>query len=311
MKFGYRDRIILLIVSIIVIFAVGIFVFIKPKWEKLNTNQETLDTDKENWEKKLAQFNLIPTRQEAIKKKYTEANDIAANFTDEMTSVELDEFLRKEFLNKEDYQKDGVMLKTAYSVSDEQTATMNYYYRTPSIVTYPLYEYADLDGSLKKAAKEKRHDAEILAGRTAQIVGVGSSEFTLLINRKDTMAIVDAVKKYAEDHKDAMMIRSIEMKECDFNENIEDENGEHEETYIDADGNEQTRMVKNNNKNGNNNNNGNDQKKKDFTEVKIRYDVYYMQEPTEPDVGPEYKSEIWDGDGWRTAVAVTEEKAAE
>ena len=122
------------------------------------------------------------------------------------------------------------------------------------------------------------------------------------------MAIVDAVKKYAEDHKDAMMIRSIEMKECDFNENIEDENGEHEETYIDDNGIEQTRIVKNDNKNGDNN--AKKDVKKDFTEVKIHYDVYYMQEPTEPDVGPEYKPEIWDGDGWRTAVATTE-KAAE
>ena len=40
MKFGYRDRIVLLIVVVVVIFLLGIFVFIKPKWESLNENKK-------------------------------------------------------------------------------------------------------------------------------------------------------------------------------------------------------------------------------------------------------------------------------
>ena len=303
MKFGYRDRIILLIVCVVVIFAVGIFVFIKPKWEDLNDNQETYDTDLKAWEEKQKEFERINVYQSSIQKKYDSAANLTTNFTDEMTSVELDDFLRKQFLNIEQFQKDEVELRTSYSVSDEKTATLNYYYYSPSIVTYPLYEAADLDGSLAKAAMEKRKDADIMAGRTAQSVGSGSSEFTLLINRADTMALLDAVQKYAEEKKDAMLISSVTLKEADFNENIEgdEDGGTHEETYIDDDGNEQVRIVPNDN----NNNNDADNKdvKKDYTEVTIKYVVYYIQEPTQPDVGPAYDANIWNGNEWRTASA--------
>ncbi|MBR6107977.1 MAG: hypothetical protein IKQ39_08220 [Oscillospiraceae bacterium] len=304
MKLGYRDRIILLIVCIVVIFAVGIFVFIKPKWEKLNQNQKTYDKDKAAWDTKLKEFARIDLYQSSIEKKYKEADDIAANFTDEMTSIELDDFLRSQFLNIDQYKNDEVELRESYSVSDEQTATLNYYYYSPSIVTYPLYEAADLDGSLEKAAKEKRKDADILSARSSQAVGSGASEFTLLINRADTMALLDAIQKYAADKKDAMMIRSIELKEADFNENIEEdeEGGMHEETYVDDDGNEQTRMVPNEPKEKDNAVAAANIKK-DYTEVTVKYEVYYIQEPTQPDVGPKYDANIWNGNEWRTALA--------
>lgn len=304
MKFGYRDRIILLIVCIVVIFAVGIFVFIKPKWEKLNQNQKTFDKDNAAWEDKLKEFARIDLYQNSIQKKYEQANGVAENFTNEMTSIELDDFLRNQFLNIDQFKNDEVELRETYTVSDEQTATLNYYYYSPSIVTYPLYEAADLDGSLAQAAQEKRKDADILSARSSQSVGSGASEFTLVINRADTMALLDAVQKYAEEKKDAMMIRSIELKEADFNENIEEDEdgGMHEETYIDDDGNEQTRMVPNDNQNNDKEAAGVDIKK-DYTEVTIKYEVYYIQEPTQPDVGPKYDPNIWNGSEWRTASA--------
>jgi len=306
MKFGYRDRIILLIVCVVVIFAVGIFVFIKPKWETLSRNQETYETNKADWDAKKLEFDRIGTYQDTILKKHDQGVEVAKNFTEtKMDSIAMDEFLRANFLNTDKNISDGVEVRGTYSVTNEKTATLNYYYYSPSIVTYPLYEAADLDGSLKKAAEEKRKDADILSARTSQSVGCTAAEFTLLINREDTMTVLDAIKNYADTKKDAMMVRSVKLREADFNENIEDEDGTHEETYIDENGEEQTRVVPNEKKNGG----ATDSSiKKDFTEVTVAYEVYYLQEPTTPDVGPKYEAGIWDTEEWRTKVAVQSEQ---
>ena len=64
MKLGYRDRVVLMVAIIIVILGIGIFVFIKPKWEALNTNKQTLETVQEEWDAKLIEFDRIPKKQE-------------------------------------------------------------------------------------------------------------------------------------------------------------------------------------------------------------------------------------------------------
>ena len=304
MKFGYRDRIILLIVCVVVIFAVGIFVFIKPKWETLNNDQDRLKSVQSTWDTQRQNYNQITTRQNVIKEKYAASKDIADNFTNEMTAVEMDEFLRKEFLNTEKFKTDEVEVREAFSVADESTSVLAYYYYTPNIVTYPLYESADLDGSLAKAAQEKRKDADFLSLRSSQAVGSGHSTVTLRINREDTMALLDAVKDYAEKHSDAMLIKSVRLTDSDFNEKLEEENkkGNNVQANQGDAGTDQpdNQPAGNGNKDTVTNEKG---IKKGFTDVTIDYEVYYIQEPTEPYVGDPYDANIWNGNEWRTKKA--------
>lgn len=294
MKFGYRDRIILLIVLVVIILGVGIFLFIKPKWETLNTNKATLETTQADWDTKLLEFDRIPVRQESINKKYQKSTEIVKEFTDSMSSIELEEFLQKNFINIDKFKEDEVELRDSFTVSNEKTTTMNYYYLTPNIVTYPLYEYADLDGSLAKAAEKIMHDSNVLSSRTSQTVAAGTSNFTLLINREDVLSLLDAVSAYATKNKDAMLIKSVEIKDYDFNKEEEEADNNQQ---VDEDGNPVGGAQK-----------PDETKKKDYekanyTEVTINYEVYYMQAPTKPDVGPSYDKTIWDGNEWRNAVA--------
>ena len=122
MKFGYRDRIVLLIVVIVVIFALGIFVFIKPKWEQLNTNKETRKSVAAEWQGKLNEFKLIPTLQKKIKEKYQEGLDLSANFTDEMNSIELAKFVQDKFINRIAYKSRGKALRIPAAACREEPA---------------------------------------------------------------------------------------------------------------------------------------------------------------------------------------------
>ena len=294
MKLSYRDRIILIFAIVIVILGIGIFVFIKPKYEKMKKNKADLKVAQEDWNTKLLEFDRIPVRQGVINDTYAEGLKISEGFTNEMTSVEMDEFLQQ-FFNIDQFVTDKVDAKKDMSVSNEKATTIGYYYYTPNIVTYPLYEAADLDGSIQKAVEEKLHDVRILAARKAQTVSDGEESFTVLLKRENLMSFLDELEKYAREHSDAMLITSVKLEDCNFHEDLEDGTGA-QAGQVDADGNPvQVAAPKNaNNKGG---------FKKDYTEATIEYKAYYIQEPTKPDVGPAYDKTIWDGNDWRTAVA--------
>ncbi len=313
MKFGYRDRIVLLIVVIVLILSIGIFVFIKPAVEKLNTNKTTRDNLKAEWNQKLHEFSLIPDRQTIIENKYKEGADIAAKFTDEMNSVELGKFIQDTFVNIEKFREDEVRVIDNAELGEKTTSSMSYYYYTPSIITYPLYEYADLDGSLAKAAEEKMKEANLMKARAAQTVGSSSAKITLQINREDTMALIDAVNQYAKDHNDTMLIESISLGEAEFNEAYLEKDeaqqpAQPQEPQVDEEGNPIEP-----NPAENNNNDEEDKTPTDikpgWTEVSISYRVLYVQAPTKPDVGPSYDETIWEGNEWKTVTAPVESAA--
>lgn len=290
MKLGYRDRIILLVVMVIVVFAIGIFVFIKPQWEALETNKTALETAETNWNLQMTQFDRINTIRTAIDDRYQEALSISEGFTDEMDSTELDQFLQTTFMNIEQHIKNDVKLVSGSTISDLGTASMPYYYYTPDVVTYPLYEYADFDGSLAAATKEKMKESTILSGRSTQTVGNGNATLTFKINKEDTMALIDAVRKYATDNNDAILLKSVTIGDFDFNGTpLERDNDGKIIGVPDA---EQTAE-------------GLEPEDIGYTEVSFDFQVYYMQEPTKPDTGEAYDSAVWENGKWETYVSET------
>lgn len=299
MKLGYRERVGLLVVCVIVIFALGIFIFIKPKWEKLNANQKILKDAQSMWEGQMLEFERINPKQDNIKRKYEEGLDISKEFTDEMNSVELDEYLQKNFVNTEQFIEDKVKLMDTFSVTDEMTASLSYNFKAPDVVTYPLYEYADLDGSLAQELAEKMHDSDVLSARSSQTVGVGHSQLIVRINREDFYTLIDSVEEYARKHSDAMNILSISISEYDFNEKYDGMEKQKPQEII-----EETDDEGNVTKTAVMADNDDDQLPEgvvpNCTTVTIDYEVYYIQEPTEPDVGPRYDATVWDGDAWRS-----------
>jgi hypothetical protein len=291
MKFGYRDRIVLLIACVVIILGIGIFVFIKPKYEKMRKDEKSLKDERDSWALKLDDYAGIPKYQKSIQEKRDDANTIALNFTDEMDATKLDQFLQENFLNTEKNIQYDTKLQGALSVSDESATSVGYYYYTPNIVSYPLMEYADLDGSLQKALDEKRADQAVFGTRAVQSVGVGNANFAVKISKENCMEFIDAVRKFAEDHSDAMILNSVSIEDIKFNggKTVERDKdgkltGTRPENLPDK---------------------YKDVKDEDlgYSNVNFNYSVYYMQEPTGVDVGPEYQPSIWDGNEWRNYKA--------
>lgn len=287
MKFGYRDRIVLLIACVIIIFGIGIVLFIKPKYEDLKTDKKARDKAKQEWTEQLSKFEGIPDRQKKLEDDFKTATDEAKNFVTAMDGVELDDFLREKFMNTEEHIEHGVRLNGNLSVSDQSSTSLSYYYYSPSVVTYPLYELADMDGSLARAAAEKRYEADVLSSRASQSVGAGDATFSVIVNRKDAMALIDGIHDYAVKNKDAMLLHSVSFSDYKFLGGLElDENGQvkKDDTAQPTTG-------------------GEEEEEEDLggtSLMTVSYSVYYMQEPTKPDVGPSYDPDVWKTDAWRT-----------
>lgn len=287
MKFGYRDRIVLLIACVVIIFGIGIVLFIKPKYEDLKTDKKARDKAVQEWNVQLEKFDGIPGRQKKLEDDFKTATDEAKNFVTAMDGVELDDFLREKFMNTEEHIEHGVRLNGNLSVSDQSSTSLSYYYYSPSVVTYPLYELADMDGSLARAAAEKRYEADVLSSRASQSVGAGDATFSVIVNRKDAMALIDGIHDYAVKNKDAMLLHSVSFSDYKFLGGLElDENGQvkKDDTAQPTTG-------------------GEEEEEEDLggtSLMAVSYSVYYMQEPTKPDVGPSYDPDVWKTDAWRT-----------
>lgn len=297
MKFGYRDRIVLLVACVIIIFGVGIIVFIKPKYQDLQKNKKSRDKLQQEWSIQLDKFNAINSRQEKIEKDFKTATDVASNFTDEMDGVGLDNFLREKFANTEQHIKDGMKLTDSLSVTDETTGTLNYYYYTPSVVTYPLFEAADMDGSLATALAEKRKESDVLSSRASQTVGAGNASFVVTINREDAFALIDAVHDYAVKNKDTMIINSVMISDYKFLQGLTEEQIADLATKKAAATPSETPAE------------NDEEEVKGTANVAISYTVYYMQEPMKPELGEKYDETVWDTDAWRSYGSA--EKTAE
>jgi hypothetical protein len=325
MKLGYRDRVILLVACVIIIFCIGIFVFIKPKWEELQKNEKSFKDADEKWSQQLDQFNSITTKQNNINKKYEKGVEVAKEFTNSMNSIEFDRFLQEKFMNTDTHVANGLTVKGNVSFKDEGTTSIPFYYYTPSVITYPLYQLADMDDSLKKASEEKLKESTTLAKMAAQTVGSGRTSLTIKTTKQDLMNLLKSVHDYATSNHDAMIIHSVKIADYNFGMNPGEKLEISTEIEKDEDGKIKPATMKvvkvtsekkddaaattTNENETETDTTKKDNKKQDtnktpgYSDVVIDYEVYYLQEPMKPDVGPAYNPQVWDDDTWKNYVS--------
>jgi hypothetical protein len=286
-----------MVVIVLVIFGVGVFGFIKPMRDKMKKAEQQLATAQSDWDMQLREFDRIDPIQKKIERKHKEGTEFAEKFTDEMTDVELDEFLRNEFINTEDMVEDEAKVRNAVTLNADTTSSVSYYYYTPNIVTYPLFEYADMDGSLADAIAAKMHDSDVLSKRAPQTVGAATASLVIQMKKENLMNLLDRVDQYAKSHNDAMMITSVTIEDFEFNKDYgEEEGAAKNQPQLDEEGNPIENAAPNNDENAD------DETRKDYSNVTINYKALYVQEPTKPELGDKYDPTIWDGNEWKDVV---------
>lgn len=133
MKLNSRDKVILAVFLVIVILGVGIFLFIMPEYNKIETNNQELESAKEALEQAQAVLARESTIDQEIEDAYKEANKLSENFYDDMTTYECDELVRQ-------ILKETDMRTNSLSIDSFTTSTLTVSDYVETFVNYPLKE---------------------------------------------------------------------------------------------------------------------------------------------------------------------------
>lgn len=194
MKLSKQERIATIVILIIVILAVGIFVFIKPAFEKMSSTQTNLDNKKAEYNACIEKQGRKASLRTQIEKTYKDGEHMADMFFPELASYEADEALRT-FLAQ---CKANVVVEEL-SVEEPTTATLSPYFYVSDEVVYELKNYATQGASNDEAA-QKRIDRltqlqTALGG--AQTIGASTVSFTVsAIDRDELLQFADDVNDY-------------------------------------------------------------------------------------------------------------------
>lgn len=171
-KISYRDKIILLSFLVIVILVGGFFLLIKPKNEELKANETEYDKLKTKLESLEKQADQIYEIQEHIVVTHDESLTQAESFSEIRQTDVLDEYVESTLLNlyNDAGEVSGLKVSPSISYTNPSTATLTYYYYTPSVLTYPIYTAADLNGEFTVQATDALAKSAAISARTAQTV---------------------------------------------------------------------------------------------------------------------------------------------
>lgn len=160
----------------IAIIVAGLFLFILPEYERIDTNKKSLQAARNELDQIYASLAREATIDQEIDDAIEQANTISLSFYDDMTTYEADVIVR-EILEATNMSTDSLSL-SSYTTS---TLTVTDYVET--IVQYPLKEYSGF-------IDERIDSAELAAGASYD------EEGNLIVPEEFKEQYVEALKEY-------------------------------------------------------------------------------------------------------------------
>lgn len=142
MKISKQERILIICFLVAAILGVGIFVFVLPNFNKIDTNNKQLASVKQQYQEIQTHLKHAETIDEEISKAYEEGKNLADTFYDDLTEYEADEIVRQ-FIATFNKQEGKNVTIDGLSISPFATQTLTVSVFNPTEVTYPLKEFAN------------------------------------------------------------------------------------------------------------------------------------------------------------------------
>lgn len=218
-EMSYRDKMILLIISVLIILAVGFFALIRPKYNALVEDKAIYADVKTEWDGIEAKKAQIPVLQDGIKKEYNSAKEIAGIFVNDIFQPVNDTFdnLKANYILDQYVQPviDENNLKVQeFEMEGVKSQKLEYYFYQPDVLTYSLLESADVNGNYAEEVAELLKESTYLTEK--QTVEIMTNTLTLQLNGKkaDLMTFLNAMKE--DEH--AFNITAVEIADYTFGE---------------------------------------------------------------------------------------------
>lgn len=221
---SYRDKMVILIISIIVIMVAGFFALIKPAYNKLVTDTATYEQTKTEWEGIKAKLDAIPELKDTITKTYNDAKknaevfkntafgDVNKDYDTRKVNYGLDQYLHQAI-------DDNSLKVSDFSLGEAGSTQVEYYVYKPNAVTYALLEKGDLNGNYAMDIQKLMNNSTVIETRkTAEVMG-NDVKIRLTGKKEDLMNFLDNIK----DDQNAINIYSLNISNYNFSDGTERE----------------------------------------------------------------------------------------
>ncbi len=200
LKLSYRDKVIFIVVMIILVLVAGFFLFIKPKFEAVESAKYTLETKQSEKADIDTKIQTLPTIIESMKEAAKVVEEKQKLFLDEGHPYVNETYIR-EILNE--LNVEVVSMSTEYTSA---SAIERYIVDNKNILVYQNKMDADLYNELSQEEYDKWNNVVREAYPTS-IIGVTTMEvaFKSDYQLRDAFAFID---RMAEDEK-AVIINTI------------------------------------------------------------------------------------------------------
>lgn len=214
MKLSKQERIAALIIAIIVILAVGIFVFIKPRFEAIGTTAATLNTKQQEYVTALEKQSTKDGLKTQVMDAYEQGEHLADMFFPELTTYQADQEFRA-FLA----QCKANVIVESIQVSEPSTTTLGTSFYTQEEVVYDLKTYVTqgLETSEEELAAQNRLQILQDALGGAQTIGSITVEFTVsALEQEELIKFSDEINSYFKDENGTTTRKAILLNGAEF-----------------------------------------------------------------------------------------------
>lgn len=219
-----RDKMIIIILTIIIILVAGFFALIRPKYNALVADTETFNKTQTEWDGIETKINAIPGLKSNITEIYQESSSIAKlfvneafadankNYDDRKVNVAVDEHLQPAI--------DESKLKVdKLSIENTDNTKVEYYYYAPNVVTYSLLEAADINGNYAQEISDKILAATTIKDKKLVEVQVCQAKLEVIGEKDNILDFLDKIK----DDKNAVIVEKFEIDDYTFQGGLDEE----------------------------------------------------------------------------------------
>jgi len=200
MKLSYRDKVIIIVLSVIVVLLVGIFCFAKPKYESLQVSKDRLAAKEQERADVEAKMGTL----EGLKKRLEE----------DVKAVEEDQ---KQFLSEEEYGETYQISKylmeklspvsgfeiTGVTMDALASTELEAYFYNKNACAYPMKVNADIAGELPPEVGYAYNDTWPAPPASVQ---VGGTVATVSYRCDDSAELLDSIQLIADNDKNIYLL---------------------------------------------------------------------------------------------------------
>jgi len=216
---SYRDKMVILVISIIIILVAGFFALIKPAYDKLTVDQATYESTKTEWDGIQQKLEAIPGLKDEITKAYEDAKkDAAVLENTAFGDVNKDYDNRKVNYGLDQYIETAVdennLTVAQMAIGEAGESNIEYTFYKPNVMTYALLESGDINGNYAEEINKLRETGTIIEEKTIASIMSNNIEIAVVGTKDDLLNFLDTM----ESDNNSINVNKVEINDYSFGE---------------------------------------------------------------------------------------------